>query len=64
MNHISFLQFMDEAQEKVMFVLGFMMLFEIVDHIYNSPIQDMNSIMDASIAMEIAKFLFSIAALI
>jgi hypothetical protein len=55
---------MDEAQEKVMFVLGFMMLFEIVDHIYNSPIQDMNSIMDASIAMEIAKFLFSIAALI
>jgi hypothetical protein len=49
---------MDEAQEKVMFILGFMMLSELVDHIYNSPIQDMNSIMDASIAMEMPNFCF------
>jgi len=49
--------------KKVMFILGFMMLFQLVDHIYNSPIQGMNSIMNASIAMEIAKFLFYVAAL-
>jgi hypothetical protein len=55
---------MDVAQEKMMFILGFMMLFELVDHIYYSPIQYMNSIMDASIVMEIAKFLFSIVILI
>jgi hypothetical protein len=54
---------MDEAQKKMMFILGFMMLFQLVDHIYNSHVQDMNSIMNASIAMEIAKFLFSIVAL-
>jgi hypothetical protein len=54
---------MDEPQKQVMFILGFMMLFQLVDHIYNSPVQDMNSIMNASIAMEIAKFLFFVVAL-
>jgi hypothetical protein len=43
--------------------MGFMMFFQLVDHIYNSPVRDMNSTMNASIAMEIAKFLFSIATL-
>jgi hypothetical protein len=46
---------MDEAQKKMMFILRFMMLFQLVDHIYNSHVQDMNSIMNASIAMETAK---------
>lgn len=34
---------MDEVQEKMMFIMGFMMLFQLVDHIYNSHVQDMNS---------------------
>jgi hypothetical protein len=53
---------MDEPQEKVMFIMGFMM-FQLVDHIYNSLVRNMNSIMNASIAMEIDNFLFFVAAL-
>jgi hypothetical protein len=54
---------MDEAKKKMMFILGFMMLFQLVDHIYNSHVQDMNSIMNASVAMEIAKKIKIVVAL-
>jgi hypothetical protein len=43
--------------------MGFMMLFQRMDRIYNSPIQDLYSIMNPSIALEIVKFLFSVIAL-
>ncbi len=61
--HISLLQIMDEAQEQVVFTMGFMMLFQLMDHIYNSPIQNLHSIMNPSIALEIVEFLISIIAL-
>jgi hypothetical protein len=61
--HISLLQIMDEAQERVVFTMGFMMLFQLMDRIYNSPIQDLHSIMNPSIELEIVKFFFSIIAL-
>jgi hypothetical protein len=54
---------MDEAQERVVFTMGFMMLFQLMDRIYNSPIQDLHSIMNPSIELEIVKFFFSIIAL-
>jgi hypothetical protein len=54
---------MDEAQEQVVFTMGFMMLFQLMDHIYNSPIQNLHSIMNPSIALEIVEFLISIIAL-
>jgi hypothetical protein len=54
---------LDEAQEWVVFTMGFMMLFQRMDRIYNSPIQDLYSIMNPSIALEIVKFLFSVIAL-
>jgi hypothetical protein len=50
---------MDEAQEQV----GFMMLFQLVDHIYNALVQDVHSILNPSIALKISKLLFSITTL-
>ncbi len=47
---------MDEAQEQV----GFMMLFQLVDHIYNALV---HSILNPSIALKISKLLFSITTL-
>lgn len=46
-----------------MFTLGFMMLFQLVDHVYNSLVQDLNLVTNASIAMGIVEFLFFIATL-
>jgi hypothetical protein len=54
---------MDEVFFKTMFTLGFMMLFQLVDHIYNSLVDDLNLVTNASIAMGIVEFLFSIATL-
>jgi len=54
---------MDEAQEQVLFTMGFMMLFQLMDHIYNSPIQDLHSIMNPSTALEIVKFFFYVITL-
>ncbi len=54
---------MDEVQKIIMFTLGFMMLFQLVDHIYNSLVQDLNLVTNASINMGIVEFLFSIATL-
>lgn len=53
--HVSLLQIMDEAQEQVVFTMGFMMLFQLINHIYNSPIQDLHSIMNPSTTLEIVK---------
>lgn len=55
---VSLLQIMDEPQEQVLFTMGFMMLFQLMDHIYNSLIQDLHSIMNPSTALEIVKFFF------
>jgi hypothetical protein len=38
--------------------MGPMSLFQPVNHIYNSPIQDLNFVMNPSIALEISKFFF------
>jgi len=54
---------MDEAQEQVVFAMGFMMLFQLMDHIYNSLIQDLHSIMNPSIALEIVKKKFYVITL-
>jgi hypothetical protein len=54
---------MDEVFKKTMFTLGFMMLFQLVDRIYNSLVQDLNLVMNASMAMGIVEFLFSITTL-
>jgi hypothetical protein len=50
---------MDTTQDCVIFIMGCMALFQIVDQIFNSPIQalflDLNSIaMDPSIAFQSA----------
>jgi hypothetical protein len=54
---------MDEAQEQMVFTMGFMMLFQLVDHIYNAFVQDVHSILNPSIALKIVKLLFSITTL-
>ncbi len=43
--------------------MGFMMLFQLVDHLYNALVQDVHSILNPSIALKIAKLLFSIITL-
>lgn len=39
------------------------MMSQLVDHIYNSLVQDLNYVMNPSIALEIVKFLFFVVAL-
>jgi hypothetical protein len=40
--------------------MGFMMFFQLMDHIYNALIQDVHPILNPSIALKIAKLLFSV----